>query len=100
MYDLWHDRAAFHFLTDPQEARSYMAIAAAHVRPGGYLVIGTFSHEGPQKCSGLPVQRYSAESLQEIWEDTFEKVRCFYPEHLTPSGAVQEFLFCVFQRKN
>lgn len=99
MYDLWHDRAAFHFLTDLQEARSYVAIAAAHIRPGGYLVLGTFSHEGPQKCSGLPVQRYSAETLQEIWADAFETVRCLYPEHLTPSGTVQEFLFCTFRRK-
>lgn len=97
-YDLWHDRAAFHFLTDEEEIGNYVNNIKRCIKPGGYLVIATFSTEGPTRCSGLPVKQYSEESMTELLKGAFEKVKCFTMDHLTPSGKAQNFLYCTFRR--
>ncbi len=98
-FDLWHDRAAFHFLTDPVEVQSYLRILRESLKPGGYLILGTFSTEGPNRCSGLPVQQYSAQSLQALLGCEFRPLRCFLRDHITPGSARQNFLYCLFQRQ-
>ncbi|MCO5725064.1 class I SAM-dependent methyltransferase [Robiginitalea marina] len=95
-YALWHDRAAFHFLTDPAQARAYLDRARRGIRPGGYFIVGTFSENGPSTCSGLPVQRYSISALQDTASPGFELLRGFNTVHKTPSGGVQEYTFGVF----
>ena len=95
-YDLWHDRAAFHFLTEPGAIARYRETVRNHV--SGYLVFGTFSENGPAKCSGLDVKRYGADSLEETFRDGFQKIRCHTEDHHTPFGTVQNFLFCSFRR--
>lgn len=98
-YTVWHDRAVFHFLNTAEERNAYKRAAAAAVVPGGTLIIGTFSVDGPQKCSGLDVQQYTAESLAAEFEDAFIREKCFRINHTTPSGNVQQFVFCRFRRK-
>ncbi len=98
-YDVWHDRAAFHFLTEKKEIEKYVAIAYESLNPNGLLLIGTFSEQGPEKCSGIQVQRYSSEQLRETFGGLFEPLNCHTVDHKTPSGAIQNFVFCSF-RKN
>lgn len=98
-YSVWHDRAVFHFLNTAAERDAYKRAAAAAVVPGGTLIIGTFSVAGPHKCSGLEVQQYSEESLAAEFEDSFIREKCFRINHITPSGNIQEFVFCSFKRK-
>lgn len=93
-YDLWHDRAAFHFLTDSEKVTTYINIASESV--AGYLTIGTFSESGPDKCSGLKVQKYSEELLQNTLSRYFKKLLCKEEKHTTPFNTVQNFLFCSF----
>ncbi len=97
-YDFWHDRAAFHFLTEEKDITNYLTTVGRGVKPGGFLVIGTFSDNGPEKCSGLVVRQYSESSLTERLKRFFEKVKCFTVDHRTPSGSIQNFLFCRFRR--
>jgi len=97
-YDFWHDRAAFHFFTDEAEIAKYIQTVQQSVAPGGYLVLGTFSEKGPEKCSGLPVKQYSEAAMKERLQQFFEKVKCLTVKHLTPSDKVQEFIFCGFRR--
>lgn len=97
-YDLWHDRATFHFLTTPVEIEHYVATVKQSV--GQYMVIGTFSENGPLKCSGLEVRRYRDAGLQDIMNDGFEKIRCITEDHVTPFNTLQNFLFCSFRKKN
>ena len=97
-YDLWHDRATFHFLTTPREVSTYLGHARAALPAGGYLVIGTFSDDGPAKCSGLPVRQYREETLSDALKDGFKKVKCITEDHQTPFHTVQNFLFCSFKR--
>ncbi|SHJ43318.1 Methyltransferase domain-containing protein [Arenibacter nanhaiticus] len=96
-FDLWHDRAAFHFLTTPEQLLAYKNIAEKSV--SGYLIIGTFSLNGPTKCSGLDISQYSADSLTEIFKNNFEKQHCITEEHTTPFNTKQDFLFCSFKRR-
>ena len=98
-YDLWHDRAVFHFLTDEVEIERYVLTAQCYLKKGGYLVLGTFSEEGPDTCSGLPVKQYSADSLTQRFERFFDKVKCVYVDHETPAGELQNFVFCLFKKK-
>lgn len=98
-YDVWHDRAAFHFLTNPDEIANYIKTAAHAINPGGILIMGTFSEEGPTKCSGIEIKQYSAASLEACFTSGFNKVKSFYTDHTTPSGSVQNFVFCSFKRK-
>ncbi len=96
-FDIWHDRAAFHFLTTPEQKEKYRTLAAAKVT--GFLAIGTFSENGPEKCSGLPISRYSEPALSGVFERDFDKVQCRTEDHTTPFGTTQNFLFCTFRKK-
>lgn len=98
-YDLWHDRAAFHFLTEEKEIKNYTGVIKNCIKPGGYFVIATFSEKGPKKCSGLTVKQYSETLMTELLEDGFEKINCFTTDHTTPFNTKQNFLFCAFKRK-
>lgn len=95
-YDLWHDRAAFHFLTTTEQTSAYARIAEAAV--AGYMIVGSFSDEGPEKCSGLPISRYSETSLPAVFKNAFRKINCFKEDHNTPFNTVQNFVFCSFER--
>ena len=97
-FDCWHDRAAFHFLTAPDEIENYLAIAQQHIRPLGKLIIGTFSTEGPDKCSGLPIKQYNENMLGATLKKWFTKIRCITTDHVTPFKTIQNFLFCSFQK--
>ncbi|MFK2877047.1 class I SAM-dependent methyltransferase [Rhodanobacter hydrolyticus] len=97
-FGLWHDRAAFHFLTDADERARYVAAARHAVRPGGYLVIGTFAADGPERCSGLAVARYDASALAAIFVPGFRLVSHSRDVHRTPSGSEQAFTYVVLQR--
>ena len=97
-YDFWHDRAAFHFLTDQDEINKYVKTAHENINPGGIMVIGTFSELGPKKCSGIEIRQYTAESLSEVFHDGFEKISCFTADHTTPFDTVQNFVFCSFRK--
>lgn len=97
-YDLWHDRAALHFLTDEKEISSYVHNLKASVNLRGYLIIGAFSERGPKQCSGINIKQYSEESLTDRLRHFFEKIKCFTIDHKTPSGSKQNFIFCSFRR--
>ncbi len=95
-YDLWHDRATFHFLTTTDEIKTYITTARQAVK--GFLTLGTFSDKGPKKCSGLDVHQYSEEELQQQLTESFQKITCFTEEHTTPFNTTQNFLFCSFRK--
>lgn len=97
-YDLWHDRAVFHFLTTAADRGAYKAALRAAVAPGGHVVIGSFAPDGPERCSGLPVQRYSPESLQAELGGDFLLQQALQEDHQTPAGRVQHFQFSRFRR--
>ncbi|GIV33084.1 MAG: hypothetical protein KatS3mg031_0619 [Chitinophagales bacterium] len=99
-YDVWHDRATLHFITEEVEIMRYVSILQAALRPGGLLIIGVFSEQGPRSCSGIAIKQYSEKSLTHLLEAFFEKKECLTVDHITPSGAVQNFVFCAFMRKN
>lgn len=93
-YDVWHDRAVFHFFTTPEQRATYVRQVAHAVKPGGHIIISTFGPQGPEKCSGLPVMRYDAESLRRELGPRFQLVESSTEEHRTPSGATQQFMYC------
>jgi hypothetical protein len=97
-FDLWHDRAKFHFLTTKEQITKYLSIARHSIITNGYSVIGTFSDKGPKNCSGLPVRRYDEKDLTEELSNGFEKIRCITEDHITPFQTRQNFLFCSFRR--
>src|SRR6185437_2976376 len=88
-YDLWHDRAAFHFLTDASDRSAYVGNLKKAVRPGGHVIIGTFALDGPERCSGLPIVRYDAGVLGAILGIEFDLMDSRRHDHTTPWGAVQ-----------
>lgn len=98
-YDVWHDRAAFHFLTEKSQQTAYVECLEAALRPGGHAIIGAFAVDGPEKCSGLPVARQSAESLGALLGPDFELVHSRRHEHVTPWRTVQRFQFNAFRRR-
>lgn len=98
VYDVWHDRAAFHFLTDPHDRAAYAAGVAKAVRPGGHVIIGTFAPDGPERCSGLPVVRHDSASIGQMLGVAFELVESRNHAHQTPMGTVQRFQFSRFRR--
>lgn len=98
-YDLWHDRATFHFLTKEKEIKAYLDAIAKYIRPNGFLVIGTFSEQGPEKCSGIEIKQYSERALADRLKDHFEKIRCISVDHHTPFDTIQNFLFCSFRKR-
>lgn len=97
-YDIWHDRAAFHFLTDPEDRAAYVATLYRALAPGGHAVIATFASDGPERCSGLPVLRYSPDTLAAALGPGFHPVESRLQRHLTPSGAEQLFQFSLLRR--
>ncbi|KAF2082345.1 class I SAM-dependent methyltransferase [Flavobacterium sharifuzzamanii] len=97
-YDVWHDRATFHFLTTQEETSKYLDIVQQTVN--GFLIIGTFSENGPTKCSGLEIKQYSEQTLTEKFENKFEKISCITVNHTTPNDKIQNFTFCSFKNKN
>lgn len=97
-YDLWHDRAVFHFLTSPQDRHAYVASLRDALRPGGTIILATFAPTGPARCSGLPVCRYSPEALAAELGNEFTLVQTMAEDHRTPSGAIQPFIYCRFVR--
>lgn len=99
-YDLWHDRAAFHFLVDPADQVAYATVLSQALRPGGIAIIGTFSLSGPEKCSGLPVVRHDAASLQRVLGPGFTLLSSEEHSHRTPGGTIQDFQFSTFQKSS
>jgi len=97
-FRVWHDRAVFHFLVDPDHQRAYVATVGRTIEPGGAVIIGTFGPTGPTSCSGLPVQRHSLDSLSEVFAPIGTLVDTAVETHLTPWGATQDFVWAVFRR--
>jgi len=100
LYDFWHDRAAFHFLTDETEISNYLETAQHFINSNGVLVIGTFSEQGPTKCSGIEIKQYSENTMTERLKKYFDKVKCITVDHKTPSQTIQNFVFCSFKKTN
>jgi SAM-dependent methyltransferase len=98
-YELWHDRAVFHFLTGTADHRAYAERVTRAVRPGGNVIIGTFAPDGPQSCSGLPVLRHDAASLGAVLGERFALVLSRRHDHVTPAGRTQRFQFSLFRRE-
>ena len=97
-YDVWHDRAVFHFLTDAEDRRKYVQIAMRSLKVGGHIIVASFGLEGPRKCSGLDVVRYSPESMHGEFGDQFRLVRSVKESHETPFGTTQEFVYCYCRK--
>lgn len=97
-YDFWHDRAAFHFLTQEQEITNYINTIQKSMKPTGVLVIGAFSEQGPNKCSGIEIKQYSETTMTDRLNKFFEKIKCITVDHLTPFGTIQNFIFCSFKK--
>lgn len=94
-YDIWHDRAVFHFLTNPADRSAYIENVKKSVSPGGHVIIGTFGPEGPLKCSGLDVRRYDSESLHKEFGKRFRLIDSVSERHETPFGTTQQFVYCL-----
>ncbi len=97
-YDVWHDRAAFHFLTDAADRRRYAEQAARAVRTGGQLIVAAFAEDGPEKCSGLDVVRYSSESMPQEFGRSFRLISSTAESHITPFDTTQKFVYCHYQK--
>lgn len=97
-FDVWHDRAVFHFLTTKEERQAYLRQVCRAVKPGGAIVIATFAEDGPTQCSGLPVMRYSAKQLQSEFGPSFQLLSHQNESHDTPGGNKQKFVYCVFKK--
>lgn len=95
-YDIWHDRATFHFLTTEEQIKKYVAIVEKRVTR--FLIIGTFSDQGPTKCSGLEIKQYSESELEKQFSNRFKKLKCSTEDHVTPFQTKQNFTFCVFEK--
>ena len=97
-YDFWHDRATFHFLTDEDEITRYLETINRYLKPDGHLLIGTFSDQGPTKCSGIDIRQYTETSMSERLKKYFTRIECIKLDHQTPKGTVQNFIFCSFRK--
>lgn len=95
VYDLWHDRAVFHFLTEPSQRQAYVRQVARAVKAGGHVIVATFGPEGPKECSGLEIVRYDVDSLHQQFGPGFHLVDHQVEEHVTPAGARQQFVYCL-----
>lgn len=98
-FDLWHDRATFHFLTTADQITKYLTRAKNAIKDNGFLTIATFSENGPTKCSGLEIKQYSEATLQDQLKKGFRKIKCITEDHRTPFNTLQNFLFCSFKRQ-
>jgi SAM-dependent methyltransferase len=99
-YDVWHDRAVFHFLTSPEDRAAYVQAVFRSVKPGGHVIVATFAEDGPLQCSGLPVRRYRADELHAEFGESFQLLDHRREAHHTPSGTVQQFVYCYCRRAN
>lgn len=97
-FDVWHDRAVFHFLTDPADRHAYVRQVLHTVRPGGLVIVATFAPDGPERCSGLPVVRYDPEGLHAEFGAPFSLLRHEREAHHTPAGKVQQFIYCMCRK--
>jgi SAM-dependent methyltransferase len=97
-FDFWHDRAVFHFLTEDESINKYVAIVGSAIAANGNFLLGTFSENGPLKCSGLDIKQYSEITMKNTFKDNFEAVKCFTENHITPFDTVQNFQFCGFKK--
>ena len=98
-FDIWHDRAVFHFLTDSRDRAAYVSLLENSLRPGGHVVMATFAPDGPAQCSGLPVQRYDAKALVNVLGSEFSILETHLENHITPSGKPQTFQYVVLRRR-
>ncbi len=98
-FEVWHDRAAFHFLTEDEKIQSYIKNLKNSLEKGGYFILATFSEKGPLKCSGIEIKQYSQEDMRRLFEKDFEAVRIENMDHATPWDATQNFTFGLFRRK-
>lgn len=98
-FDVWHDRASFHFFTAQNDIEKYQDIVANAIVLNGKFIIGTFSENGPKKCSGLDITQYNEAALMDVFKNSFEKIECFTEDHLTPFETIQNFIFCSFTKK-
>jgi SAM-dependent methyltransferase len=99
-YDLWHDRAVFHFMVDAVDRDGYLDVLRKTLRPGGHLILATFGPQGPTQCSGLPVERYGADDVQRVLGDDFELISSTLADHRTPSGRSQQFHYAHLRRRS
>jgi len=99
-YDVWHDRAVFHFLTEQRQRQAYVRKVHYSVKPGGHVIVATFAEDGPTQCSGLPVMRYSANGLHDQFGESFVLVNHVEEAHHTPSGGIQHFVYCYCRVSN
>lgn len=97
-FDVWHDRAVFHFLTDPEDRRKYVDLVMRSLKAGGHIIVASFGLEGPQKCSGLDVVRYSPETMHDEFGEQFKLVMSLGETHETPFGTTQEFVYCYCRK--
>jgi ubiquinone/menaquinone biosynthesis C-methylase UbiE len=97
-YDIWHDRAVFHFLTTQQQRDAYVRNVFHAVKPGGHVIVATFAEDGPEQCSGLPVMRYRADDLHDEFGEAFTLLKHQKEAHQTPFGTVQQFVYCYCRR--
>ena len=98
-YDIWHDRAVFHFLTDPADRSAYLERLGRYLKPGGQAIIAAFAPDGPKECSGLPVQQYDEHSMAETLGPDYAPIETRRELHKTPSGAEQAFVYCRFEKR-
>ncbi len=98
-YDVWHDRASFHFLTETDEIQKYVDLASRALAQDGFLFLATFSTNGPLKCSGLTITQYDESKMEILFQNNFQKLNCFTTNHQTPFDTVQNFIFCSFKKK-
>jgi SAM-dependent methyltransferase len=97
-FDFWHDRAVFHFLTKEENINKYVTIIGNSINQNGSFLLGTFSENGPLKCSGLEIKQYSESTMKQTFNDSFQAVKCFTENHTTPFNTTQNFQFCGFKK--
>ncbi len=97
-FQLWHDRAVFHFLNEANDQLIYRNLVESSLPPGGYLIVATFSKNGPNTCSGLPVKQYDITDLEDFFGQKFHLLEGINYDHITPSGSAQNYSVCLFQR--
>jgi ubiquinone/menaquinone biosynthesis C-methylase UbiE len=97
-FDIWHDRASFHFFTDAQDIEKYKINISHLIKENGHLILGAFSEDGPLKCSGLDIKQYSVDKMEAVFGTDFELKNCFTEDHETPFDSLQNFIFCLYKR--
>lgn len=99
-YDLWHDRATFHYLTEPEDQVSYVKAAYNALKNSGHIILGTFTKKAPASSNGLAVQKHSESSINKLFGSLFKARGCTYHQHITPSNSLQPFIYCSYRKNN